>query len=152
MADTPKPLSEKSDAELKREAKARIRHMDPLTATELVNEQVKDSVTGFVGFLRDNAVLSLAIGFVLGSQVQKVIIQLIDSFINPLFGLFFPYDPTHPENNGLSSFTFTFHLGSHAATLGWGALIYALIDFLVIAGTFYAMIKILKLDKLKPNK
>ena len=155
MAETnhplsPKPLSQKTDAELKRETRARLRHMDPVSATELVNEavsrQVKGSVGGFVNFLRENAVLSLAVGFVLGTQVQTVVRQLISSFIDPLFQLVFP------GNQVLSNRTFTLHFDGRHANFGWGALVYALIDFLFIAVIIYAVIKLFQLDRLKPKQ
>src|SRR5579872_3032154 len=89
-----KPLAQKSEAELKREARARLKRLDPVVASELVNEavskQVRGSLSGFVQFLRDYSVLGLAIGFALGAQVQNVVKQLISSFIDPLFQLIFP--------------------------------------------------------------
>ena len=155
MADTnntagPKPLSQKSDTELRRETRARLRHMDPLAATELVNEavgkQVKGSVDGFVNFLREYAVLGLAVGFVLGTQVQTVVRQLISSFIDPLFQLVFP------GNQALSNRTFTLHFSGRHANFGWGAFVYALIDFLFIAVIIYAVIKLFQLNRLKPKQ
>lgn len=144
-----KPLSQKSDAELKRETRARLRHMDPVSATELVNEavgkQVRGSVGGFVNFLRENAVLSLAVGFVFGTQVQAVVKQLISSFIDPLSELLFA------GNKTLSNRTFTLHFEGRHANFGWGALVYSLIDFLFIAIIVYAVIKLFQLDRLKPK-
>jgi large-conductance mechanosensitive channel len=145
-----KPLSQKTDAELKREAKARLRRLDPATASELVGEVVGgvvgSPVAGFVEFLREHAIVGLAVGFVLATQVQAVVKQLIDSFVNPLFKLLLPGD------KALSDRKFTLHFDGRHADFGWGAVAYALLDFLFIAVMIYAIIKIFKLDKLDKQK
>lgn len=137
-----KPLAQKSDAELKREARARLKRLDPAAASDLVNDVVGNSVGGFVNFLREHAIVSLAVGFVLGTQVQAVVKQFISSFIDPLSVLIFP------GNTTLSARTFTLHLDGRHASFGWGAVVYALLDFLFIAIIIYAVIKIFQLDKL----
>ena len=105
-------------------------------------------VGGFVEFLRERAVVGLAVAFVLGTQVQTVVKQLISSFVNPLFQLLFP------GNTSLSNRTFTLHFDGRHADFGWGALAYTLIDFIFIAFAIYAVIKLFQLDKLdkKPAK
>jgi large-conductance mechanosensitive channel len=99
-------------------------------------------VSGFVEFIREHAIVGLAIGFVLGTQVQAVVKQIISSFIDPLFVLIFP------GNKTLSARTFTLHLDGRSANFGWGAVVFALIDFIFIAFAVYAIIKLFKLDKL----
>lgn len=112
---------------------------------KVVVEVVKP--TGFIGFLREHAIVGLAIGFVVGTQVQSIVKQLIDGFINPLSQLLFP------GNKALSSRTFTLHFDNRHANFGWGLLVYQLINFLFILFVIYLIIKILKLDKLdKPKK
>jgi large-conductance mechanosensitive channel len=149
-AQTPQPLSQKSDAQLKREAKARLKHLDPATAHDLMNEvlgkQVTNSLSGFVDFLREHAIVGLAVGFVLATQIQAVVKQLIASFIDPLFQLLLA------GNKTLSQRTFTLHFNGHSAQFGWGAVVYALIDFIFVAVTIYAIIRIFNLDKLDKKK
>lgn len=103
---------------------------------------------GFIEFLRERAVVGLAVAFVLGTQVQTVVKQLISSFVDPLFQLLFS------GNKTLSTRTFTLHFNGHYANFGWGALAYTLIDFLFVAFAIYAVIKLFQLDKLdkKPAK
>ena len=138
-----KPLAQKSDAELKRETKARLRHLDPVTATQIVNEVVgKQAVGGFVDFLREHAIVGLAVGFVLGAQVQTVVKQLITSLIDPLFKLLLPGDKV------LSDRSFTLYFNGKSAPFGWGAIAYTLLDFLFVAVAIYVIIKFFKLDKL----
>src|SRR5581483_541305 len=90
-------------------------------------------VGGFVEFLRERAVVGLAVAFVLGTQVQTVVKQLISSFVDPLFQLLFS------GNKALSTRTFTLHFDGRYANFGWGALAYTLIDFLFVAFAIYAV-------------
>lgn len=99
-------------------------------------------VNGFVEFLRERAVVGLAVAFVLGTQVQTVVKQLIASFVDPMFQLLFS------GNKALSTRTFTLHFDGRHANFGWGALAYTLIDFIFVAFAVYAVIKLFQLDKL----
>jgi large conductance mechanosensitive channel protein len=100
---------------------------------------------GFIEFLRERAVVGLAVAFVLGTQVQTVVKQLISSFVNPLFQLLFS------GNKALSNRTFTLHFDGRHADFGWGALAYTLIDFIFVAFAIYAVIRLFQLDKLDKN-
>lgn len=104
-------------------------------------------VSGFVDFLREHAVVGLAIGFVIGTQVQSLVKQLVSSFIDPLFKLLL--------GQALSQRTFTLHWHGRSANFGWGGFVYALLDFLFVLATIYAVVKFLNLDQLdkpKPKK
>lgn len=59
----------------------------PVIATILdePDEAVKRQVDGFVTFLREKAVVGLAVGFIIGQQAQGLIKQLVDSFSKPIF-------------------------------------------------------------------
>ena len=103
------------------------------------------SFGGFTDFLRQNAIVALAVGFVVGTQVQGVVKQLIASFINPLTALLF-------GGAALSSRTFTLHFDHHYANFGWGALVYTLIDFIFVLLVIYGIIKLFQLDKLDKPK
>lgn len=103
------------------------------------------TLNGFVSFIRENAVVGLAVGFVIGAQVQSVVKQLIASFVDPSFTLLF--------GQALSQRTAVFHFNGHTADFAWGSFAYVLIDFLFVLLAIYLIIKILKLDKLdKPKK
>ena len=103
------------------------------------------TLNGFISFIRENAVVGLAVGFVIGAQVQSVVKQLIASFVDPTFTLLF--------GQALSQRTAVFHFNGHTADFTWGSFAYVLIDFLFVLLTVYFIIKILKLDKLdKPKK
>lgn len=102
-------------------------------------------VSGFVGFLREHAIVGLAVGFVIATQVQAIVKQLTDGFINPLFTLFF-------GGKTLTTRTFTLHFHGRHADFVWGSVVYALIDFLFVMAVIYAIIKLFNLDKLDKPK
>ena len=101
----------------------------------------EDVVDGFVSFLREHAIVGLAVGLVIGTQVKVLVDQLVASFINPLFTLLF-------GGQALSKRTFTVSFSGRHEAFGWGAVVYSLIDFLFILAAIYALIKLFKLDKL----
>lgn len=101
-------------------------------------------VGGFVDFLREHSVVSLAIAFVIGLQSQVLVKQLVNSFIDPLFKILF--------GQALSLRTFTVHWHSRSANFSWGAFAYSLLDFLFVLAAIYAIVKFLNLDKLDKPK
>ena len=98
-------------------------------------------VGNFLDFLRQHAVVGLIIGFVIGGQVQSLVKQLIQSFLDPVTHLLF--------GQALSQRTFTLHFHGRYANFSWGALVYSFIIFLFVIVTMYIFIKFLKLDKLE---
>jgi large-conductance mechanosensitive channel len=108
------------------------------------DDVVKDQVGGFINFIREHAIVGLAIGFVVGQQAQGVIKQLITSFIDPAFQLIF--------GKKLSERTFTLHFGDNYANFGWGGMVYVLLNLVFVLAVIYILIKVLKLDKLDKPK
>jgi len=142
------PLSERPDTELKRDAKAPLRHMSPLAASEVVEEVMESPVVapviGFLDFVRERAVVGLALGFVIGTQVQAVASSIINNMLNPFVELLF--SPRFLVR-GLM-----LHLGSHTSTLYVGRIVYSLIDCLFVLLVLYVLIKAFKVDKLDKKK
>lgn len=103
-------------------------------------------VSGFVDFLREQSVVGLAIGLVIGTQVKALADQLIASFINPLIGLILP------GTGSLDKKVFVLHLGEKAATFAWGSFVAVLLSFTTTAAVIYFVFKSLKLDKLTKKK
>ena len=97
---------------------------------------VRDQVGGFVKFLREKAIVGLAVGFIIGQQAQAVIKQLVDSFINPVLSALI----------GKRLQEQTFALAGQKFT--WGKFTYVLINFLFVLLAIYVIIKFFKLDKL----
>jgi large conductance mechanosensitive channel protein len=119
------------------------RHRKKPKVTALVDTEVR-AVNGFLEFLREHSVVSLAIAFVIGLQSQVLVKQLVSSFIDPLFKLLF--------GQALSMRTFTLHFNERAVNFSWGAFAYSLLDFLFVLAAIYAIVKLLKLDKLDKPK
>ncbi len=138
------PSDKKSDAELRREVKARLNNMDPRTKAALIGDvlgaPVAGPLSGFISFIRERAVVGLAIGFVVGTQVQGVVKQFTTSFIDPLFALITP--------GKLSDKAWTVWSHGRRVDFDWGSFVYGLIVFLFTLFIIYAIIKLLRLDKL----
>jgi large-conductance mechanosensitive channel len=103
-----------------------------------------DAVGGFVDFLREHAVVGLAIGFIIGVQAQGVVKQLVTSFIDPIFQLLF--------GEALSQRDFTAHFRGREREIEWGAFAHVLLNFVFVLAAIYAIVKIFKLDKLDKKK
>lgn len=101
-------------------------------------------VGGFADFLREYTVVSLAIGFVVATQVQGLVKQLVAGFVDPFSKLLF--------GMALSQRTFTLHWHTRAANFAWGEFVYGLVDFLIVLVVIYLIIKIFALDKLNKPK
>jgi large conductance mechanosensitive channel protein len=108
--------------------------------------KVKGSLKGFVEFVREQGVVGLAVGFVLGTQVKTLVDQIVLSFINPLLGLMLPGKGSLAEQ----SFSLTW-LGKTQQFL-WGAFVFQLITFMIVAFIVYYVVKGFKLDRLDKKK
>ena len=111
-------------------------------AKEVVNKQV----TGFTDFLREQSVVGIAVGLVLGTQIKAVVDQFMLSFVNPFIGIALPGKGT------LADKTATLHMFGKTGTFGWGAMAVSLITFVIVAALVYWGYKALKLDKLAKKK
>lgn len=95
-------------------------------------------VKGFLNFVRKQGVVGLAIGFVLGGSIQKVVSALVTDIINPVVGILIG------RAGDLKSFVF--RVGP--INIMWGDFVSVLIDFLIIALVVYLGFKMLGLEKL----
>jgi len=118
----------------------------PKPRVAVVVAQEINPVGGFVNFLREHAVVSLAVGFAIATQAQTVIKQLIASFINPLYALLFGGGQALTEKSS------TVHWHGRAEQFGWGSFMYTLIDFIFVLLFIYVVIKVFNLDKLDKPK
>lgn len=104
------------------------------------------AVTGFVDFLREQSVVGLAIGLVIGAQVKSLADSLIANFINPLVGLLLP------GTGALDKKHFALTLNHKTAVFNWGTFMVTLLSFLTTAAVVYFVFKSLKLDRLTKKK
>ena len=96
---------------------------------------------GFLSFVREQGVVGLAVGFILGGAVSKTVSSLVDNIINPIVGAFLG------EVDLSEKF---FSIGGVA--IKYGAFVSTVVDFVIVAGVVYFGIKILKLDRLDKAK
>lgn len=99
---------------------------------------LKAHLMEFFEFIRKQGVISLAIGFILGGAVTKLVTALVTDFINPIVGLFLG------SVDGLKAATLK--IGS--AVILWGDFATVLIDFIIVSLVVYVGVKIFKLDRL----
>lgn len=94
-------------------------------------------ISGFTEFIKNQGVVSLAIGFILGGAISKFISSLVTDIINPILnGLLGGVDDL--GNN-------VFHIGKVA--VHYGTFLNNGIDFIVIAFVVYGGVKILRIDQ-----
>ncbi|MFA5004311.1 MAG: MscL family protein [Candidatus Saccharimonadales bacterium] len=109
------------------------------------DDLVREQAAGFISFLREHAVVGLAVGFIIGLQAQTLMKQLLDSFITPLLDVWLGKD--------LINHQFIVGSGSNAVAFTWGKFVYALVNFSFVLLFIYVIIRLFKLDKLdKPKK
>lgn len=96
---------------------------------------------GFFGFIREQGVIGLAIGFILGGAVSKTVSSFVENIVNPLIGAAL-------GKVALSDKAVT--IGS--ASIKYGVFISSIIDFIIIAAVIYFVFKGLNLEKLDKKK
>ena len=103
----------------------------------------RSQIRGFVEFIRTQGVIGLAVGLVLGGAVATVVKSLVDNVVMPPIGLLLG------SADGLKGLSWT--IGSSQgvpAVLNYGLFLNDLLNFVVIAAVIYAVLHILKLDRL----
>jgi len=134
-----------------REITTKISNLSPLATAEVVNgvltREVSKQLTGFAAFFREQGIVALAIGLVLGIQVKAVVDQFMASFITPLLGLILP---GNEQSFAKQSFNITVS-GKHQ-TFVWGSFAISFLTLLIVAAIIYYAYKLLRLDKLAKKK
>lgn len=97
---------------------------------------------GFIEFIREQGVVGLAVGFILGGAVSKVVASIVTDLINPILAALI----------GAVGNLSDAYLQLGTAKILYGDFISALIDFSVIAFVVYFGVKVLKLDVIDKKK
>lgn len=97
---------------------------------------------GFFNFIREQGVMGLAVGFILGGAVSKLVTALINDLINPILGIIL----------GAAGNLRDAYLPVGAAKIMWGDFLAVFIDFIVIAAVVYYGVHGLGLDRLDKKK
>ena len=99
-------------------------------------------LSGFKDFLKNQGVVTLAIGFILGTAISKLVSSLVADIINPLLNV---------ALGGVDDLnTQIFTIGK--AHIHYGTFLNNGIDFIVIALVVYIGVKLLGMDQEKIGK
>jgi large conductance mechanosensitive channel len=97
---------------------------------------------GFVNFIREQGVVGLAVGLVLGGAVATVVKSLVDNVVMPPVGLLLG------SADGLKGLSWTLgRAGGQDAVLHYGMFLNDIINFAIIALVIYVVVHMLGLDK-----
>jgi len=107
----------------------------------------------FKEFAMRGNVVDMAVGVVIGAAFKAIIDALVNNIINPLIGVFFKTDFSNLGIELVAPWTETLVDGTvvehEAVTLGYGVLITAIINFILVAFALFLLVKsINKLHKL----
>jgi large conductance mechanosensitive channel len=105
------------------------------------DDVLREKVGGFADFLKEYAVVGLAVGFIVGQQANGVVKQLVASFVDPLAQIWFGHN--------LSTTVAVVHHGAKPVDVPWGAFVFTLLEFFLVLIIIYILIKVFKLDKFK---
>jgi large-conductance mechanosensitive channel len=149
--EQPHPTERHKKAEHKKrrikEVKTKLSNLTPAAAAEAVEEvmatQARKQVNGFTDFLREQSVVGVGIGLVFGIQIKAVVDTIMASLVNPATQLMLP------GGEGLAKQAVKLSYNGKSVELGWGAVVYSLLTFIIVAAIIYAAYKGLKLDRLK---
>lgn len=108
---------------------------------EDIQNKPKNSLAGFIDFIRTQGVVGLAIGFIFGGAVSKLVSSFVENVINPLVGLLLGHVNLADK---------VVYMGE--VSLKYGAFITSLIDFIIIAAVVYYGFKALGIEKLDKKK
>ncbi|MEX1013662.1 MAG: MscL family protein, partial [Candidatus Paceibacterota bacterium] len=97
---------------------------------------------GFIKFIREQGVVGLAIGFMMGGAVSKVVSAFVSDIVNPIVSALFKDMESLAESS----------ISVGSAEILWGDFVVVFIDFLIIAAVIYFLFKGLGLEKLDKKK
>lgn len=100
--------------------------------------KIKGGTSGFMTFIKEQNIVGLAVGLVLGTHAGALVNSLVNNVFMPPIGLLLG------STEGLKGWTVP--LGNTGAVLALGAFLNDLINFIILAFVIYLVIKALKLD------
>lgn len=107
-------------------------------ARKVVSLTDKGPIKGFKKFISRGSMIDMAVGVVMGSAVTTVVNSIVNHLISPLIGMIGGV----PDMSGVLTITF------NGATISFGAILNAIINFLLIGVAVYLCI-VLPISKLR---
>ena len=136
-----------------KEVKTKLSNLTPAAAAEAVEEvvatQARKQVGGLTNFLREQGVVGVGVGLVFGIQIKAVVDTIMANFVNPITQLVLPGS----KSLSAQALKLVDHPGDkNDITIGWGAILYSLLTFIIVAFIVYLAYRMLRLDKLAKKK
>lgn len=103
--------------------------------------RVSGGISNFVKFIREQGVVGLAVGFILGGAVSKTVSSLVENVINPIIGILLGKVDLSDKILSIGE-----------ASINYGSFISSLIDFLIIAAVVYFIFKGLGIEQIDKKK
>jgi large conductance mechanosensitive channel len=111
--------------------------------------KVPKFLQGFTDFVREQGVVGLAIGLILGFASKSVVDSLVNNIFNPIVGLLTGGISLEHKTMCLTRDDTT---GACTTTLKYGQFISDVISFIIIVAAVYLVFKMLKLERLDKKK
>lgn len=106
---------------------------------------MKKHINGFMKFVREQGVVGLAVGLAIGASAGTAVKAIVDEFINPIVGFIVGGADLSSQKWEIVKATET---SARSLTIGWGAIVSAIITLLATAFVVYQIVHVAKLDRL----
>lgn len=97
---------------------------------------------GFLDFIREQGVVGLAVGFILGGAAKEVVNSLVGDIVDPILGLLLG------ATDGLTEAV----IMVAGAEVRYGSFLSVLLDFAIVAAVVYYVVKGFGFEKLDKKK
>lgn len=147
MAKTSRKTHRSKDGEVRLHRTVSAHSARTSSGFEIPPLKVPKPFQGFVDFVREQGVVGLGVGFVVGTSATVLIKSIVNNILNPFIGLL-----TGGIDLGQKVVCLNSVDGVCRNTLNYGQVISDLITFMAILAVVYFVVKGLKLDKLDKPK
>lgn len=111
-----------------------------------IREKTRGHSDGFMNFIREQGVVGLAVGLAVGTAAGDTVKKLVQAFIDPIVQLIVG------TQEGLQMASFTLNIAGRKGEFMWGGFVSSLITLIAVALVVYAIVHMLKLDKIDKKK
>lgn len=143
---TTKKSSTKKAASSAAEAKRAAATATAAAAKAKAASLTKGHANGFMNFIREQGVVGLAVGLAIGTAAGDTVKKLVQAFIDPIVQLIIG------TQEGLQAASFSLTVAGRQADFPWGAFVSSLITLIAVALVVYALVHMLKLDRIDRKK
>jgi large conductance mechanosensitive channel len=141
------PLKRKKSAERSVRVNRTISSAESTSHKQLPPLKVPAPFQGFIDFIREQGVVGIGVGFIIGSSANTLVHSVVTNLLNPVIGLL-----TGGINLTEKVVCLKSAKGVCKDPFNYGTVISDLMTFLIILLVVYMVIKSLRLDKLDKKK